>query len=231
VKVLELNDISFSYKETLVLSDFSYTFKKGKIYAVVGHNGAGKTTLLWLCLKLLKPKQGTVAFAENTTVSFMPDRGGVFNHLTVEQNIRVSMAVYHINKDSIEKNVVSALKKWRLEAKRKSLATNLSLGEKQRLSFILAEINNADIMFLDEPTSNIDIVSQELLNSRLIELKELGKTVIVSSHDIKLIESVGDEIIIIDDTRIVYSGEMKDVSNLATLYRKHTEVGHDNENN
>ena len=86
---LELNHVSFSYKKTEVLHDFSYRFERGKIYALLGHNGAGKTTLLRLILNVLKLKQGTISFEGDPLLSYAPDSGGLFDFLTVEENIKI----------------------------------------------------------------------------------------------------------------------------------------------
>ncbi len=101
------------------------------------------------------------------------------------------------------------------------------MGQKQRLSILLTEVNDPDIIFLDEPTNSIDITSQEMLNKHLNELKQLGKTIIISSHDINLIEQVSDKIMILDNHEIVFEGNTSEIKNLAELYKKYTG---DNEN-
>jgi ABC-type multidrug transport system ATPase subunit len=104
------------------------------------------------------------------------------------------------------------------------------MGQKQRLSLIIAGVNDPDIIFLDEPSNSIDIVSQDLLNEFLTEYKSKGKMIIMATHDINLIEKVCDEVIILDNGVIKFSGAMNSIINFTDLYKKYTFGGYQNDN-
>lgn len=214
---MKINNISFTYKKEPVLSNVSTYFESGKIYCIIGHNGAGKTTLLRLCLGLLKPNSGTI---ENDfkTLAYMPDKGGLYEDLTAEQNIKTFAELNCIK----EYNVNSMLEEWHMAKSKNTLCKNLSTGLRQRLAFIVCSITNPQAMFLDEPTSGMDIASKELFIKKALELKNTGKCLVMVSHDLELIEQVADRIIIIDNQKIVFDENKADIENIKTVYLKYT---------
>lgn len=219
---LELNHVSFSYKKTEVLHDFSYRFERGKIYALLGHNGAGKTTLLRLILNVLKLKQGTISFEGDPLLSYAPDSGGLFDFLTVEENIKIFLLLNSSKKSNNLEFISYEIRKWRLFEKQKTQVRYLSQGQKQRLSLMISVLNNPDFLLMDEPTNGIDIISQELLSNSLTYYKSLGKCIILASHDINMIEKVSDEIIILKDGRLVYSKATDSIDNIMSIYKQYT---------
>lgn len=222
--------ISFAYNKENVIENFTYTFSSNRIYSIVGHNGAGKTTLIRLFLGILKQNHGEIIWNGAPRISYVPDLGGLFGFLTVSQNIEIFSKLHRNSKSLTNQYIMRSLKEWKLFEKRNSKVNTLSMGQKQRLSLIVSGINDPDIIFLDEPTNNIDIVSQEMLNRFLIDFRSRGKTVIMATHDINLIEKVCDEVIILDDGEIKYSGEMESVHNFTDLYKKYTCGGFQNDN-
>ena len=230
MELLKLSSVSFSYKKCDVLNDFSYTFEKGKVYSIIGHNGAGKTTLIRLCLKLIKLKIGEISYFGEQVVSYVPDRGGLYEHLTVEQNIKTFLNLNNRDKAFGKNYLCENLNRWDLVEERKSIINRLSMGQRQRVSLIVALVNDPDIIFLDEPSNSIDINSQQMLIDYLLELKALGKTIIMASHDITLIEGVSDEIIVIDEHKIAFSDELKNIEDLTTIYEKYTERNYEVDN-
>lgn len=223
MNVLKIENLSFSYKNCEVLKGINYSFNKGEIYSIVGHNGAGKTTLIRLCLNLLPLQKGNIEFKDNTIISYVPDRGGLYEWLTVKQNLEINLELYKKNKQEKQEYIEYYLKKWGLTEKGNVVVRNLSMGQRQRLSIIVAGVNDPDLLFLDEPTNSIDINSQELLNQHLLELKSKGKTIIISSHDIHLIEKVSDKILILDHGKIVFQGQMNEIKDIADIYKKYAE--------
>lgn len=221
MNILEIKKMSFCYKKYTVLQDISCSFEKGKIYSILGHNGAGKTTFIRLCLGLLTPKSGSIEYVGNPVLSYMPDRGGLFELLTVEQNLTTFLNLNEVPKAEQQQFIEDNLHKWKLHSKKKNLVNQLSSGQRQRLSLIIAEINHPDIYFLDEPTNGIDINSQELLNQHLLKLKEKGSTIIISSHNINMIEEVSDEVVIINEHEIAYRGCIADLNDLKEVYKKY----------
>lgn len=227
---LIVKNVSFAYKEDNVIENFSYTFNNKNIYSIVGHNGAGKTTLIRLFLGILKQNNGEIIWDGSPKISYVPDLGGLFGFLTVKENIEIFSKLNKISKVSTKQYINKSIKNWGLFEKRNSKINTLSMGQKQRLSLIIAGVNDPDIIFLDEPSNSIDIVSQDMLNEFLIEYRDKGKTIIMATHDINLIEKVCDEVIILDNGVIKFSGAMDSILNFTDLYKKYTFGGYQNDN-
>lgn len=221
MNIIDVKNMSFGYKHNLIFEDFSIAFEKGQVYSVIGHNGAGKTTLLRLLLGILKPHNGTIDTID-VVFSYLPDAGGLYEDLTVKQNIEIFYELQVGKK--IEKSIIKEnLKKWDLTKKENTKAKHLSMGQKRRLSLIITTFQDFDVLLLDEPTNGIDITSQKALNNYLVEQKEKGKTIILSSHDLKLVEEISDKLIIVNDGKIVYQGDVQGLSDLSELYISYTD--------
>ena len=227
---LIVNDVSFAYKDDNVIENFSYTFNNNKIYSIVGHNGAGKTTLIRLFLGILKQKKGEIIINGSPKISYVPDLGGLFGLLTVKENIEIFSKLNGTSKIDSNEYISKSIKQWGLYEKRNSKVNSLSMGQKQRLSLIVAGVNDPDIILLDEPSNSIDIVSQDMLNEFLTEYRDKGKMIILATHDINLIEKVCDEVIILDNGVIKFSGAMNSIINFTDLYKKYTFGGYQNDN-
>jgi ABC-2 type transport system ATP-binding protein len=227
---LIVNDVSFGYKDDNVIENFSYTFNNNKIYSIVGHNGAGKTTLIRLFLGILKQKKGEIIINGSPKISYVPDLGGLFGLLTVKENIEIFSKLNGTSKIDSNEYISKSIKQWGLYEKRNSKVNSLSMGQKQRLSLIVAGVNDPDIILLDEPSNSIDIVSQDMLNEFLTEYRDKGKMIILATHDINLIEKVCDEVIILDNGVIKFSGARNSIINFTDLYKKYTFGGYQNDN-
>ena len=135
---LIVNNVSFTYKEDNVIENFSYAFHNKKIYSIVGHNGAGKTTLIRLFLGILKQKKGEIILNGSPRISYVPDLGGLFGLLTVKENIEIFSKLNGISKIDSKQYINKNIKDWGLYEKRNSKVNTLSMGQKQRLSLIIA---------------------------------------------------------------------------------------------
>ena len=221
--VARINNLNFGYsKKNKVIDNFSYTFKSGRVYSIVGHNGAGKTTLMRLMLGILNDKSKAIEIGKNLSLAYAPDLGGLFEFLTVSENIEIFYKLNN-NDDNYREYLNKSLSDWELRQKSLTQVRQLSMGQKQRLSLIVAGVNDPDIIFLDEPSNSIDINSQEMLNKFLSKFKNKGKTIILASHDLNLIENVCDEIVILDEGKIKYSGEMSSIDDFTKLYKQYTD--------
>ena len=227
---LIVKNLSFAYKKDNVIENFSYTFSNKRIYSIVGHNGAGKTTLIRLLLGILKQKKGEIIWDGKPRISYVPDLGGLFGFLTIKENIEIFSKLNRNPKVTTSQYIDKSIKDWGLYEKRNSKVNTLSMGQKQRLSLIIAGVNDPDIIFLDEPSNNIDIVSQDMLTQFLTDFRNRGKTIIMATHDINLIEKVCDEVIILENGIIKYYGAMNSILNFTDLYKKYTFGGYQNDN-
>lgn len=186
VSALEFRDVNFSYGNTCVLSDVNLTVQPGDFLAIVGPNGGGKTTLLRLAVGLLKPSSGTVRlFGEKVPtrkvsvgyVSQNTNRNLEFP-ITVEETVATGLPGYRANPGK----VLEALETVKMENFAKRRLGELSGGERQRVLIARALAADPKILFLDEPSSHIDVKGQGDLYELLAALNE-KMTIVMVSHD------------------------------------------------
>lgn len=197
MSVLRLDNIDFSYGKTKVLENISYSFERGKIYAVTGQSGAGKTTLLSVLSGLAAPEKGDIWYEDKNIRSinkydFRSRFVGVifqsFNlltKLTAAENVRLSMDVAGIKERSRRKRqrayaLLEQAGLTREEADRRVL--KLSGGQQQRVAIARALSYDPDIILADEPTGNLDMQTQREIMDIFRKLVSEGKCVIIVTH-------------------------------------------------
>ena len=192
-------------EEIKVLSDIKISVSPGDLIAISGSSGAGKSTLLHLLASLDKPCSGSIVFnkKETTTLSNkelsklrLKNYGFVyqFHHLledlTVLENILLPGQILNSDKSLLNKRAKSLIDRIGLSKRKDHLPWKLSGGEKQRVAIARALINSPNIIFLDEPTGNLDIDNAKVIQDLLIEIsKEHGIALVTATHDNNFIKS------------------------------------------
>lgn len=217
---MKLVHVDCGYKDVTVLRDVTYEFEPNKIYGVVGHNGAGKTTMLRTIMGLLDLKNGEILDYSAGRIAYVPERQGIYADLTVYENIKISLDLLG---GCDEEEINTLLNKWNLTAHKDKLAKNLSTGLQARVKFITARPNTAQLLICDEPTLGVDARTQKMISSELNNCRKRGGTVIVTSHNLNFIESLCDEIIIINNQKMVYSGSINKIRDFESVYLEYTE--------
>ena len=203
---INLNKSFFMKDEEIkVLSDIKISVSPGDLIAISGSSGAGKSTLLHLLASLDKPCSGSIVFnkKETTTLSNkelsklrLKNYGFVyqFHHLledlTVFENILLPGQILNSDKGLLDKRANSLIDRIGLSKRKDHLPWKLSGGEKQRVAIARALINSPNIIFLDEPTGNLDIDNAKVIQDLLIEIsKEHGIALVTATHDNNFIKS------------------------------------------
>tara|TARA_B110000093_G_scaffold20154_1_gene18343 strand:- start:330 stop:1004 length:675 start_codon:yes stop_codon:yes gene_type:complete len=203
---INLNKSFFMKDEEIkVLSDIEISVSPGDLIAISGSSGAGKSTLLHLLASLDKPCSGSIVFnkKETTTLSNkelsklrLKNYGFVyqFHHLledlTVFENILLPGQILNSDKGLLHKRANSLIDRIGLSKRKDHLPWKLSGGEKQRVAIARALINSPNIIFLDEPTGNLDIDNAKVIQDLLIEIsKEHGIALVTATHDNNFIKS------------------------------------------
>jgi len=191
--------------EVVALAGFSYTFPAASITAIMGPSGSGKTTLLNLLAGLDTPTSGEVKLGD-TVISALPESaraelrlrrfGFVFqsyNLIAVQnawQNVAFPMGLAGVRTAERKEKAVALLARFGLEGRAHHLPHKLSGGERQRVSVARALANNPDVVFADEPTGNLDSKSGKVVVAALRRAAEEGRTVILVTHDARLVDEV-----------------------------------------
>ncbi|MFO7896743.1 MAG: ABC transporter ATP-binding protein [Candidatus Cloacimonadales bacterium] len=212
MNVIEIRDLNKSYGKLKALDGITLDIPRGKIIGLLGKNGAGKSTLMRCLLGFLKYEGSIKTFGKNlpeTTlhqrIAFIPDVGCLDERLTVEQTIAY---VAGVNESWVPETANRLLQKSQLPLKKR--VGKLSKGMKTKLYLMLTLSLDADILLLDEPTLGLDIVfRKEFFNTILGEFYNEDKTIIISTHQVEEVEHILQEIIFIDEGKIVLYEEIE----------------------
>ncbi len=233
--LIRLDNIEYSYPNGLkALKGITLPIEKGEKIAIVGSNGAGKSTLLLMFNGMLKPEKGAV-FYDGEPVSYTRDAlrdlrkkvGFVFqnpDHQIIAPTVYQDVAFGPVNLDytseEIERSVNEALMYVGLSGFGRRPPHHLSGGEKKKVAIAGILAMNPDVLVFDEPTSALDPGSSESIMELLDELNHEGKTIIISTHDVELAYPWADRIVLMDEGRIIKSGESGQVFSDEKLLRE-----------
>jgi len=202
-------------KETIIkaVDNISFKVKKGEIFGFLGPNGAGKTTTIRMLTGVLKPSKGTTSIfgldvwknpiPVKQIIGNVPEEANVYLELSGLQNLTFIGELYEIPKtDRLERAKV-LLKKFELYENRNMKSIKYSRGMKQRLLLCMALMSNPEILFLDEPTSGLDPKSAKEFLDQLQRLREQGKAILMTTHDIFRAKLIADRVGIMKQGRLV----------------------------
>ncbi len=212
-------------KKVEALKGIDFKAYPGEIFGLLGPNGAGKTTTLRILATMLVPTEGDAVIdgvsvmEEPLTVrkkiGFLSTETGLYDRLTGEETLRFFGKLAGIKTEEIEDRIESLLKSLGLFRDRKRLVSEYSSGMKQKLSIARALIHNPDVIIFDEPTNGLDILATKTVIDFLKDMRENGKTVVISTHILDVVEKLCDRIAIINNGEIL-ANDTKD--NLKKTY-------------
>ncbi len=224
----ETRDLTRRYGSSLAIDKLTLEIPQGAIYGFIGPNGAGKTTTMRILTTLLLPSSGQAWVAGHSVVKepqavrravgFMPDFFGVYDNMKSWEYIDFFAAAYGVPADRRSKLIDELLELVDLSHKRDAYVMGLSRGMKQRLSLARTMAHNPHLLILDEPASGLDPRARVELRELLKELRELGKTIMISSHILSELAEVCTHIGIIDQGHLLVSG---DVATIMRSLRAH----------
>ncbi|MCG8349922.1 MAG: ABC transporter ATP-binding protein [Chloroflexales bacterium] len=218
---LETINLTRRYGKTVALEQLSLAISSGSIYGFIGPNGAGKTTTLRLLAGLLEPSSGEIwlmgqrlsrsGSEAQRLVGYMPDFFGVYSDLRVWEYLDFFARCYGLNAARRRSTVEQLLDLVDLTPKRDAFVQSLSRGMQQRLCLAHALVHDPPLLFLDEPASGLDPRARVELRELLRTLRDMNKTVILSSHILSELAEVCDAIGIIDKGHMIISGSVPEV--------------------
>ncbi|GEN45436.1 ABC transporter ATP-binding protein [Alkalibacillus haloalkaliphilus] len=206
--VLEVNHLMKSFGTVQAVQGVSFQVKQGEVFTIIGPNGAGKTTTLEMIEGLVPPDQGEIKFGElnwkkngdaiKKKIGVQPQLSAMFDLLTPSEHLQLFASFYDKNRPEEE-----ILKTVNLTEHKDKQVRNLSGGQRQRLAIGLAMIGDPEIIFLDEPTTGLDPQARRNLWDIILRLKNLDKTIILTTHYMDEAEQLSDRVCIIDQGEIV----------------------------
>lgn len=219
---ITFHKLTKQYGNTLAVNDLTANVSSGKVTGFLGPNGAGKSTALRCLLNLVNPTSGNSLIKgmpyrelENPmrTVGAVLDSRGYHPGLTAQQNLNIITTAAQIPKSRIDE----VLNQVELSHARDKRTKGFSLGMKQRLSLAIALLGDPEILILDEPANGLDPQGIVWLRNLLKELAKHGKTVLVSSHQLAEMQHTVDDVLIINQGRLIAEGSMVEICGDKTL--------------
>jgi cell division transport system ATP-binding protein len=215
--VIYFNNVSKKYKDSVALEDVTFTIEPGEFISIIGHSGAGKTTLTKLILADESPSGGSVFFEsinihklKNKELTNLRRRIGVvfqdyklLSNKTAYENIAFAMEAVGKTEEDILSDVPHVLELVDLADKHNHFPHQLSGGEQQRLAIARAIINQPELIIADEPTGNLDPVNTYEIVQILKKINDMGTTVILTTHNKGVIDTLEKRVITIEKGKIV----------------------------
>ncbi|MDO4284271.1 MAG: ABC transporter ATP-binding protein [Eubacteriales bacterium] len=200
-EAMKISGLKKSYGTHVVLNGLEFCVRQGEIFALLGVNGAGKTTSLECIEGLRKYDSGHITI--NGRIGIQLQSASLPEHIKPLEAVRL-FAKW--NKSSIDKTILDALGIYEFAEKQ---YYQLSTGQKRRLHLALALTRDPDIIFLDEPTAGLDVEGRLSLHRQIRQLKAMGKTILLASHDMAEVESLCDRIAILSEGKIAFAGTVE----------------------
>ncbi|CAI8924051.1 ABC-2 type transport system ATP-binding protein [Brevibacillus sp. IT-7CA2] len=219
--MIQIQNLRKRYGKMEALKGLSLEIDKGTVFGFVGPNGAGKSTTMSILATLLEPTSGKayVGGYEVTKhpkevrklIGFMPDFFGVYDNLTAEEYLDFYGANYDIPAAERKQIIPQLLELVNLTHKRDAYVDSLSRGMKQRLGLARSLVHNPEVLILDEPASGLDPRARIELREILKELRDMGKTIIISSHILPELAEMCDVIGIVEEGNLVAFGRVDEI--------------------
>ena len=229
--ILKTENLSKSFGKRKVLENINLNIRSGEIFGIIGSTGVGKTTLLECMIGFLHPDKGKILFRPETLIGkelsyksvigennifkrifgFATQNTSFYKDLTIEENLYYFGSLYGLSKEILNQNITHVLRLVGLENERKTLASDLSGGMQKRLDIGCSIMHNPQILFLDEPTADLDIISIKKIWSLIKKINAKGTTVIIASHFLREIEHLCTRIAILNNKNIISIGTPKEI--------------------
>ena len=219
--MLLIKDLEKNYGKFNALDKLNLTINEGEIFGFIGPNGAGKSTTMKIISGLLLPDSGEVyvddinALKNNKQlkekIGYMPDFFGVYDNLKAYEYLEFYGSIYGINGRDIKKLSMELLELVNLQDKYDSYVDGLSRGMKQRLCLARCLIHNPKLLILDEPASGMDPRARFEMKNILKNLKDMGKTILVSSHILSELGEICTNLGIIEKGKMICQGTVEDI--------------------
>lgn len=217
---IEVESLDKSYSHVKAVQSLSFSVTPGSIFALLGPNGAGKSSLIRMLVGLTLADAGEIRIFQNgqritkipeTSFAYLPEDRGLYLDKSVVENLTYIGKLRGLDKVQIQEQLAIWLPRFDLEEKAKDKLSKLSKGNQQKVQLISCLIHRPQLLILDEPFSGLDPVNQEHVLSILNELKQSGTTILLSAHQMALVERLADAMLLLNKGQQVALGSLTEV--------------------
>lgn len=212
--MLNIKNISKNYKQKSVLKNINLTLSKGNSIAILGENGAGKTTFIKIMLGLLRPTTGIITYYGkninklrqeylNAVGVVLEGNRNIYWYLSPWENLYYFGRLLGIDEKKIKSRGKELLKLFDLDKVENCKVSTFSRGMKQKVAIVIALLNNPKILFLDEPTLGLDVITKNKLIECLINIKKRGTIIVLTTHQLEIVDKIAEQIYFLKDGSLI----------------------------
>ena len=214
---IQIKNITKKYNNLTALDDVSFSFEFGKIYGLLGRNGAGKTTMIRIVMQVFQADSGRVLIdgkpmdVNRVRIGYLPEERGLYPKKLIMEQLLYFAALQGVPARQAKKDALRLLDRLGMSEYANKRLDTLSKGNQQKIQLVATLICDPQIVILDEPFSGLDPVNAMLLEDLVKECIQQGKIVFFSSHQMNYVEEFCNEIAILNQGKIVLSGNIRDI--------------------
>ncbi|MDQ6795240.1 MAG: ATP-binding cassette domain-containing protein [Chloroflexota bacterium] len=215
---LVIDRVSKRFGAVLALDELSFEVPRGQVFGFLGANGAGKTTTMRIALGVLRADSGSISWGgvpaeqlPRATWGYLPEERGLYPRMTVLNQLVYFAGLYGLPPERAAREARAWLARFRVPEFADRRAEELSKGNQQKVQFLAATLHDPDVFLMDEPFTGLDPVNTALLREAFLELRDRGKTIIFSTHQMEMAEAMCESVAIVDRGRVVVGGPLRDV--------------------
>ena len=216
--MLKLVNISKQYDGVRAVDRVSFKVKRGDIYGFLGPNGAGKTTTIRMIMGIIQPDSGSIEIIDNNKsnssdqiVGYLPEDRGLYQKQKLGEIIVYFGLLRGLEKTTAKVKAAEWLERFGLGDQQNRKVEELSKGNQQKVQFILSLIHDPALLILDEPFTGLDPLNQLLLKEIIQEKREIGTTILFSTHQMEQVERLCNNICLINQGRIIVEGALESI--------------------
>jgi ABC-2 type transport system ATP-binding protein len=215
---VEVSHVVKAFADKVAVDDLSFEVAPGEMFGLIGPNGAGKTTTIRMMMDIIKPDSGGVTIfgeklgeATKNRLGYLPEERGLYKKLSVIDSIVYLASLKGMDRHSAAEKAEELLNQTGMLDSKKKKIEELSKGMGQIIQFIVTIIHDPQLAILDEPFAGLDPVNTELLKEMLADLRNQGKAVILSTHQMNQVEELCDRILMINHGQAILYGDLSEI--------------------
>lgn len=215
---LETRQVTKRYANHTALDGVSIQVPKGQVFGLLGPNGAGKTTLIRIINRITAPDAGEVWFdgrlsqpQDIYSIGYLPEERGLYKKMKVGEQAIYLAQLKGLSRQEAKKRLTDWFERFDIMPWWNKKLEELSKGMQQKVQFVITVLHRPPLLIFDEPFSGFDPVNAELLKREILKLKEEGHTIIFSTHNMASVEEICDHIALINHSKVVLQGAVKDI--------------------
>lgn len=220
MSIINIDSVSKHYANHTALDQVSFQVPKGKIFGLLGPNGAGKTSLIRIINQITAPDEGSIFFDGRPLnknhikqIGYLPEERGLYKKMTVHDQLVYFAKLRGMNLSDAKKRTNHWLEKFDAQDWKKKKIEELSKGMQQKIQFIVTVMHQPDFIILDEPFTGFDPKNTQLIKDEIESLRDSGTSIMLSTHRMENVETICDEVVLLNKAKVVTQGSVLDVRN------------------